>query len=343
MISELADLFPLILIAVTGSLVFAPVMIRLAPRLGLVDQPRSAPHKWHSRPTPLVGGPVLAFSLALSYAVLRPRLDSVVGPILVAGALMLIWGVLDDRVALRPYLKLLGQTVVALFLIWAGVQVRVTRIAGLDVALSILWFVGMMNAYNFVDSMDGLAIGMGCVASAFFMLVMLDAGQPELSALAAAVLGAGVGLFIYNAAPARLFLGDSGAQLVGCLLAAIGVAYVPANAGLPQGVSWFTPILVLGVPIFDMGLVVLSRLRRGQPVYAPARDHTYHRLLLLGLDSTRSVLAMQMAGILLGLIAFIALGASVLVANLIFGFAALIGMIGIAFLERSGFKPEIDG
>jgi UDP-GlcNAc:undecaprenyl-phosphate GlcNAc-1-phosphate transferase len=285
---------------------------------------------------------VIALSLLTAYVLLAPPLDRSVIAILLPAILMLIWGVIDDRIALRPYLKLLAQSVVALLLIWAGVRVQVTRILALDAALSVLWFVGMINAFNFVDSMDGLALGMGCIACAFFMLVTLDSAQPHLSVLAATVLGAGIGLFFYNASPAGLFLGDSGAQLLGVLLAAIGVAYVPANAGLPQGVSWFTPILVLGVPIFDMTLVVFSRLMRNKPVYAPARDHTYHRLLHLGLDSTRSVLAMQLTGILLGLTAFIALDATVLVANLVFGAIVALGVIAIVILERFGREESLD-
>lgn len=330
----------MILVAATSSLIFGPLLIRAAPSLGLVDEPDSAPHKRHDRPTPLVGGPVIALAVASTYLVLQPPASSSIRAIMAAGALMLVWGVIDDRIALKPYLKLVAQSAVAILLVWTGVRVRVLQIPPIDSALSILWFVGMMNAYNFVDSMDGLAMGMGCVAAAFFMLVTLDSSQPDLSVLAATILGAGLGLFFYNASPAGLFLGDSGAQLFGCLLAAIGVAYVPAEAGLPQGVSWFTPILVLGVPIFDMTLVVVSRLRRNKPIYAPARDHTYHRLVHLGLHPTRSVLAMQLAGILLGLTAFIALDASVLVANLIFGAIVGLGVLGILLLERFGMESH---
>src|SRR3972149_3753355 len=128
-----------------------------------------------------------------------------------------------------------------------------------------LGIVGITNAFNFVDSMDGLALGLAGIAAAFFMLVTIDSAQPILAALSAVVFGATIGAYFFNAAPARMFLGDSGSQLLGFLLAAIGIAYTPASAGLPQGVTWFTPILVLGVPIFDMGLVVISRLRSRRP------------------------------------------------------------------------------
>jgi UDP-GlcNAc:undecaprenyl-phosphate GlcNAc-1-phosphate transferase len=216
----------------------------------------------------------------------------------------------------------------------------VTKIPAVDIVLSLLWFVGMINAFNFVDSMDGLALGLAVIASSFFMLVTIDAGQPDLALTSAAVLGACVGLFPFNAAPARMFLGDSGAQLLGYFLAVLGVAYVPAGAGLPQGVSWFTPILVLGIPIFDMTLVVVTRLRRGLALGRGRWDHTYHRLLQLGLDSTRSVLTMQLAAIVLGLVAFMALDASVLTANLLFGSLLALGAATMVFFE---WKVPFDG
>ena len=335
MIERLADLFPVILFSAAVALASAPLVIRIAPSLGLVDRPGSAPHKVHSNPMPLAGGPVLALSLAITYVILRPATDRDIMGILLGAGLLLIWGLLDDRLELGAPQKLIGHFLVAFLLIYLGVQVRITRVVWLDIALTIFWVVGLINAYNFVDSMDGLALGLAGIAAAFFMLVTVDSRQPPLANLSAATLGAVMGAYYFNASPARMFLGDSGAQLLGFLLAAIGIAYVPANAGLPQGVTWFTPILVMGVPIFDMTLVVVSRLLRRTPVYRAGRDHTYHRLLQLGLDPTRSVLAMQLAAVLLGLTAFIALDANVILANLIFAAIALLGMGLLIYLQRA--------
>jgi UDP-GlcNAc:undecaprenyl-phosphate GlcNAc-1-phosphate transferase len=122
--------------------------------------------------------------------------------------------------------------------------------------------------------------------------------------------------------------------VLGFILAGLGIAYVPAGAGLPQGVSWFTPILALGVPIFDTTLVVVSRLRRRQPIYAPQRDHTYHRLVAYGIHPGRAVLAMQLSAVLLGLVAFVALGLSVIAANLLFAAVVLGGLVCVLLLER---------
>ena len=333
MVTRLADLFPLILAAAAGALVASPLLIRLCPKLGLVDLPGSAPHKGHSTPTPLAGGLVLLPAILVAYGFLRQALDTQVSGILLGAVMMSLWGILDDRYGLEPWQKLVGQALATALLVAFGVQVRMTRVPAVDLLVTVLWMVGMANAFNFVDSMDGLALGLAAIASAFFMLVTIDSMQPMLSGLSATILGATIGLFFFNASPARLFLGDSGSQMLGFALAALGIAYVPGQAGLPQGVSWFTPILVLGVPIFDTALVVFSRLRRRKPIYHPGRDHTYHRLVDVGLDPTRAVLAMQIAAVLLGLIAFIALGASVPIANILFAALVAAGLVLVIALE----------
>jgi UDP-GlcNAc:undecaprenyl-phosphate GlcNAc-1-phosphate transferase len=339
-INRLADLFPAMLLAASTALIVAPLMIRLLPSVGLVDLPGSAEHKRHQKPTPLVGGPILAFSLIVCYALLRPPVDREVVGIILGAGLMLLWGVADDRLGLNPLQKLIGQLLATAILVYFGVEVRILRVPWLNLLLTALWVVGLTNAFNFVDSMDGLALGLAGIAAAFFMLVTIDSAQPRLAALSASIFGATIGAYFFNAAPARMFLGDSGSQLLGFLLAAIGIAYTPASAGLPQGVTWFTPILVLGIPIFDMSLVVLSRLRMHQPIYRAGRDHTFHRLIRLGLDGTRSVLAMQLAAIMLGLVAFIALDATVLEANIMFGVIASLGLTVIALFQRMDSTRE---
>lgn len=244
-----------------------------------------------------------------------------------------LFGMLDDRFDLAPVYKLLGQFLAAAMIIFLGVQVHITQVAWVDLILSLLWLVGMTNAFNFVDSMDGLAVGLAGIASAFFMLVSIDSFQPELSLISASLLGLMIGCFLFTSPPAKMFLGDSGSQALGILLAAIGIAYTPGQAGLPQGVTWFIPILALGVPIFDMSLVIISRLRRGIPIYHANTDHLYHRMTLLGLHPNRSVLIMQITAILLSLIAFLTLSAGVLLANVIFGIVLLLGLVALVYLE----------
>jgi UDP-GlcNAc:undecaprenyl-phosphate GlcNAc-1-phosphate transferase len=308
-------------------------MIRLARRIQLIDMPGAAAHKKHQVETPIAGGLVILVSLMITLGFLRLQLSNEVRGILLGTLVMMLWGLMDDRFNLRASQKILGQLLAALIIIGFGVQVHITKIDWLDLLITIFWFVGLTNAFNFVDSMDGLAVGLAGIASAFFMLVTLDSDQPELAFLSAAFLGTMIGCFFYNAPPARMFLGDSGSLTLGFALAAIGIAYTPAQAGLPQGVSWFIPILVLGVPIFDMALVVVSRLRKRSPIYLASTDHVYHRFVRLGFKPNRAVAAMQIAAIILSLVAYITLTTNVLIANLIFAGIVLLALFALLYLE----------
>lgn len=299
----------------------------------MIDLPGSAPHKLHHKPISLGGGFVLVTGLIIAYLVIRPIADQQVVAIFLGGAVIFIFGALDDRFDLTAGQKSIGQILAVLAVILLGIQVNITPWQWVNIGLTFFWLIGICNAMNFVDSMDGLALGLSVIASAFFTLVTIDAAQPELANLSGALLGASIGMFFFNASPARIFLGDSGSQFIGFILAAIGIAYVPAQANLPQGVSWFTPILVLGVPVFDMTLVVVSRLRRRKPIYRADRDHIYHRLVSLGLEPTRSVVALHLVAVLLGLLTFIALDMSVLFANILFSSILFVGIGAIIWLE----------
>ncbi len=334
MIINLSILFWAILLSATLALFLSPGLIWFSNLLGLVDKPGSAQHKLHRSETPMAGGFVILIGGGLTLLLLPLEISSELFGILGGVFIVTLFGLLDDRVNLSPVYKLLGQFLAAGFVVYFGVQVHITRLIWLDLVISFLWLVGLTNAFNFVDSMDGLALGLAGIAAAFFMLVNIDSSQPNLAALSAVLLGITIGSFLLASPPAKMFLGDSGSQALGISLASIGIAYTPGAAGLPQGVSWFTPILVLGVPIFDMILVIVSRLRRGQPIYMAATDHLYHRLTMFGLHPNRAVSLMQIMAILMSLTAFVALSASVPVANALFGSIVFAGILVLLYLER---------
>ncbi|TFH33727.1 MAG: undecaprenyl/decaprenyl-phosphate alpha-N-acetylglucosaminyl 1-phosphate transferase [Anaerolineales bacterium] len=333
MILQLSSLFPFILLAAVLAFILSPLSILLSKHLGLIDRPGSAPHKQHDHPTPLAGGIVLILSIPLVFFSIGPKPDVPSIVILAGAAGMGLLGLLDDRYLLKPLPKLLAQFALVTLILAFGVKVQVTRIQWVDMILTYLWVIGLTNAFNFVDSMDGLALGLGGIAAAFFMLVTIESNQPLLASMSAILVGASVGCFFFAAAPAKLFLGDSGALALGFFLASIGISYTPGEAGLPQALTWFIPILVLGVPIFDMTLVIIHRARSGHPIFKGGMDHTYHRLKSMGLDVSRAVLAMQIAAILLGLIAFITLDASVWAANLAFSLIVFLGIGVVVYFE----------
>jgi len=291
---------------------------------------------------PLAGGIVLALSLLVLVPILH-LWQGDIPKLLAAAAIVFVFGLWDDAKGLGAPAKFIGQISASILLIASDVSVHFleglslpflnsSTLLFLDWGVTILWFIGMTNAFNLIDSMDGLVAGVAGIAFAFFMCMTLISRQVLLAQFSAALFGICIGLYIFNVSPARLFLGDSGAQTLGFILAAVAMIYAPDN--LPQGSSWFVPIMVLGVPIFDTTLVVVSRLLRHKPVFHADRAHTYHRLVALGLDPNRAVLAIHVTTLILNFLAFIALSMPPLTATLIFCSVVLVGVIFLVFLLR---------
>jgi UDP-GlcNAc:undecaprenyl-phosphate GlcNAc-1-phosphate transferase len=205
----------------------------------------------------------------------------------------------------------------------------------LNLAITYLWVIGVTNAYNLVDSMDNIVVGLSGWSFAFFILATTASNQIPLVMLTSSLAGICLALSFFNSSPARLFLGDSGAQTLGFLMAVIGMLYKPAYNPLQtaQQSSWFVPILLAGVPIFDTCLVFFSRLIHHKPFYKGDNNHTYHRLIALGLDSGRAVKVMQLAAFALNCIAFIAVNLQPLPANLILIGVILLGIGVFIFFE----------
>jgi len=286
-------------------------------------------------------------ALLICEGLLGTLIDPQIRAVYLAVIPVFLFGLWDDYRVLSPPVKLLGQIIAAVILISCGVYIGIfespefffsgssSLFRYLDWLLTILWVVGITNAFNFVDSMDGLAVGLGGMAAAFFILLTLDSGQFLLAQHSALIVGVCMGLYFYNAPPAMLFLGDSGAQSLGLILAALAIAYRPQVAF--QTSSWLVPVILLAVPIFDALLVIVSRLRRDRPIYSAARDHTYHRLLALVESPNRAVLVMQISAFGLNCLAFLGLNQPPVEANLIYSITLLLGLFALLFLDRRKF------
>jgi UDP-GlcNAc:undecaprenyl-phosphate GlcNAc-1-phosphate transferase len=321
--------------AILITMFVTPLSIQLAHRFQLVDYPNSAPHKVHQTPAAKGGGFVIAFVVFLLSIFSDTLQITDVRAILIASVVILIFGIWDDAKGLSAPLKLTGQILATIILIGQGIQIRMfgDQVI-LNLGLTLFWIVGITNAFNLVDSMDGLAVGLAAIASTFFLFVTIDASQLHLTYMSTILLGSCIGMFYYNTTPARTFLGDAGAQFLGFMLATLAMAYTPP--GLPQPSSWFVPILLLGVPILDTTLVVVSRLRRGEPIYKAGQDHVYHRLTQLGMSPAQAVVTMHVAALLVGSLAFVALPLPPLQANLLFGLAVLAGLVILVILQKKG-------
>jgi UDP-GlcNAc:undecaprenyl-phosphate GlcNAc-1-phosphate transferase len=318
--------------AIVITLAVSPIFIWLNRRLSIVDIPGREPHKQHSSPTPIAGGQILLFTFLASGLIFGVLTLPAIQPILLPAVIVFLFGLWDDIKGISPLWKFIGQFLAAILLIFSGVQVLLFTQPWINYTITLLWLIGITNAYNFVDSMDGLVLGLGGLAAAFFVLVTFDANQLSLSTFSLIIFGASIGAFYFNARPAKYFMGDSGSQLMGFLLASLGIAYNPI--GFEPYVSWFIPILLMAVPIFDTVLIVFSRIRRGNSIFKGANDHTYHRLVALGMDPYRAVLTMQIAALLLGSIAFLSLPLSPLYANLIFAGIIMVGIVAVVYLDH---------
>jgi UDP-GlcNAc:undecaprenyl-phosphate GlcNAc-1-phosphate transferase len=326
-----------------GALVFAiggtPLVRYIAPRLGVVDQPSA--RKVHTKPVPLLGGVAIfgAVMLALVFLGEKRNFDQFVS-ILLAASLVSFLGLWDDRWGLGPAPKLIGQFVAALLLVVSGIHVDLPYTPPwADVAITLLWLVGVTNAFNLLDNMDGLSGGVAAIAATFFVLMSAFSGQYLVGALSAAVLGACIGFLIYNYNPASIFMGDSGALFLGFLLAAIAIKLrFPDNVTF---VTWMIPVLVLGLPLFDTALVIISRLRRGlNPLTTPGKDHVSHRLVAMNMTQREAVLTLYLVGGALGVIAIFVTQASVFEGYIAGGVVALAALYALWRLERDWVRRE---
>jgi UDP-GlcNAc:undecaprenyl-phosphate/decaprenyl-phosphate GlcNAc-1-phosphate transferase len=278
-----------------------PLFRKVAPALGFMDQPSA--RKVHAHPVPRLGGVAIYLGCILALLVFGDRfyVPQLVS-ILVGASLVSLLGLWDDRVGLSAWVKLVGQAIAAGILVVSGIQVGFLHNPVLDLGATLLWVLGITNAMNLLDNMDGLSGGVAMISSVFFWLLASLSGQYLVASLAAALVGACVGFLYYNLNPASIFMGDTGSLFIGFTLAALGIKLrFPDNVDF---VTWMIPLVVLGLPIFDTTLVVISRLRRGlNPLTTPGKDHVSHRLVRMGATQREAVLLLYLVACALGVMA----------------------------------------
>jgi UDP-GlcNAc:undecaprenyl-phosphate GlcNAc-1-phosphate transferase len=315
-----------------------PVMRLVALRFGVIDQP--AARKIHANPVPLLGGAAIyvAFIVVLLLFGDRRYIHEVVG-IFIGATLVSLMGVVDDRWGLGSYVKLIGQLLAACILVYSGVQVSIWG-NWLDIVVTIGWVVGITNAMNLLDNMDGLSGGLAMIAAVFFTLLASLSDQYLVGALAAALAGACAGFLVYNWNPAHIFMGDTGSLFLGFLLAAVGIKLrFPSNS---DTITWMIPVLVLALPVFDTTLVFISRLRRGKnPLTTPGKDHISHRLAFLTGSRREAVLLCYLLAGSAGLASIFITKANLVEAATVGGALLLIALYGLWWLEfrKGGVRP----
>jgi UDP-GlcNAc:undecaprenyl-phosphate GlcNAc-1-phosphate transferase len=311
-----------LLLAFAISVVATPAVMRLARRYGLVARPKA--DRWHSKPTALLGG--VALYLAVTGSVLAfGDLDRELIGVLIGGTLIFALGLIDDIFQIKPSTKFLGEILATCVVLYAGIGFDLIRNPFLNLFLTILWVVGITNAFNLLDNMDGLSAGVAGISCLTTFVFSLIQGLPEISVLSLAVLGACLGFLIFNFNPARVFMGDCGSLFLGFTLACTTIL-----GSWEQASNLFAilaiPSLALGVPIFDTLLVTVSRLVSGRGVAVGGRDHTSHRLVGLGMSERKAVLSLYVLCAFLGCVALF----SVLFNLILSGLATVLSIIVLA-------------
>jgi UDP-GlcNAc:undecaprenyl-phosphate GlcNAc-1-phosphate transferase len=314
-----------------------PLVRLLARRYGMVAKPKT--DRWHKKPTAMLGGVAIWLAVVISYLVfIRPNtspdwkhfpgsfLDVVMG----ASTFLFLVGFVDDLVHTKPYQKLIGQVMGSAFIVYYGLSLPWTGYPALNAALTIFWLIGITNAVNLLDNMDGLASGIAVIASGFLALSFIASGHLMEALLLATFAGALLGFLVYNSSPASIFMGDCGSMFIGFFLASAALVNVSGGRSRSLLPVLAVPILVLFIPIFDTTFVTILRKLSGRAASQGGRDHTSHRLVALGTAERHAVWMLYGLAALSGLLALLVQNVKLDVSlAAIAGFTILLTLLGV--------------
>src|SRR3954447_7131132 len=276
------------LIAFAAAAGATPIVRALARRFGAVAMPRN--DRWHRRPTAMMGG-IAIFVAVMATLPWLVRLTTEVWVVLGTSTLLFAVGLIDDFLKIKPYQKLIGQLIGVALILYFGLVLPWTNSAAINMMITLVWLIGITNAVNMLDNMDGLSVGIAAIAAIFLGINFASNGQFNEALMLAGFAGALLGFLIYNHSPASIFMGDCGSMFVGFFLATTALMSRGGGGGRSRSIVAVlaVPVLVLLVPIFDTTFVTLMRKMAGRSASQGGRDHTSHRLVALGLSEKRAV------------------------------------------------------
>ena len=294
------------LLAVAASfalaIVLTPVVRAVARNIGMVAKPKT--DRWHKKPTAMLGGVAIWLSVVISYLIFIP--PTVYGWVVIgASTFLFLVGLADDLIRTKPYQKLIGQVMGSAFIIYYGLALPWTSSHSMNMALTIFWLIGITNAVNLLDNMDGLAAGIAVIACCFLALSFLSTNQTSEALMLVVFAGALLGFLVYNSNPASIFMGDSGSMFIGFFLASSALVNVSGGRSRSLLPVLAVPILVLFIPIFDTTFVTILRKFSGRAASRGGRDHTSHRLVALGMSERHAVLMLYGFAMLSGILALL--------------------------------------
>lgn len=317
-----------ILGAFAATLLCVPIVSRGARALGLYAFPTY--DRWHHEAVPNVGGIAMVLPLLATIGLIG--FSGELRPLAVAVTLMFLLGLVDDLRHIRPTTKLVGHMLVAATFLMLSPPIRIFGHPIADAVLAFAWIVGITNALNLLDNIDGLAAGVSGIAGAWFLLILYlvsDGTTAPIALVVAAFVGVAAGFLVFNFHPASIFMGDGGSHLLGSFLACATLVATSAR-GAELATIAAIPVVLLLIPIFDTAFVTVSRGLAGRSAFLGGRDHTSHRLVALGIGERKAVL------VLYGLTCAggaLALGLLTLPAGVAWGLVAVyvvaLGVIGV--------------
>lgn len=327
-----------------------PIVKTFAEKVGAIDVPKDA-RRVHDHPIPRMGGMAIFLGFLLA-VVLFADIDHQMQGILIGCVIIVASGAIDDIVPLKWWVKLLAEIVAAVVAVAHGVVIEVLMnpnifsdntalfLGFLSIPITIFWIVGITNSVNLIDGLDGLACGVSSISSLTMLAVALLLGEGNIAIVLAALVGACLGFIPYNLNPAKIFMGDTGALLLGYTLSTVSVIAMFKFYAI---ITFVVPILALALPLFDTLFAIIRRLLKGQNPMKPDRGHLHHRLIDLGLSQKQAVAVLYCLSAMLGLTAVVintngTLRVLLLVVELLIAIA--IGIFVIRTIEHPANAPH---
>lgn len=334
------NLIPVI-VSFALALALTPVVRRLARHWGMVAQPKA--DRWHNKPTAMLGGLAIFLTVAIAYLIFNAQMPH--HPygwvVMLASACLFVVGLIDDILHIKPYQKLIGQVMGASLIVYYGLSLPWTGSPSLNMAITIFWLIGITNALNLLDNMDGLAAGIAAIASGFLAASFLVNGRPAEALMLGVFCAALVGFLAYNSNPASIFMGDCGSMFIGFFLASTALMSAAGARSRSFLIVLAVPVLILLIPIFDTTFVTILRKLSGRSASQGGRDHTSHRLVALGMTERRAVWMLYafagLSGVLAMLVSRVKFEVSVAV---IVGFTLVLALLGVYLAGVKVYEEE---
>ncbi len=325
-----------LLTAIAVSFAATPLVKRAAYKVGAIDVPKDN-RRMHDHPIPRLGGLAIFLGFMLS-VLLFARMERPVRGMLIGAVMIVVLGVMDDIMTLHALPKFLIQLAAAAVAVYYGNVIqyvsnpvftspdRYVDLGAFAIPVTIIWIAAITNAVNFIDGLDGLAVGVSAISSATLLVTAMLVSEGNVAIIMAALLGACLGFIPYNMNPAKIFMGDSGSTFLGYVLAVVSIQGLFKLYAI---ISFAVPFLILGLPIFDICFAVLRRLARGENPMHADRGHVHHRLIDMGFNQKQAVAISYLMTAILGLAAVVLTTSGALRALFLIGAVLVVGAIGV--------------